>query len=169
MSVQAIAGVSPSVESRIMTVYPSISATAIGRLLGQIYDCLPIRIFGPKLSTLLFVLPTAPLAAPLYLLTKVFGNRYILTNRSVQIWASLGSRRIASVDLSEIDSVELDLLPGQAFFNSADILMKGTNGRTLLRLPGVGSAGAYRNAIQRTMQARRLVQSSLTTISSRKS
>lgn len=169
MSVQAIAGVSPSVESRIMTVYPSVSATAPGRMLGQLYDSIPIRIFGPKLSVLLFALPMAPIAALLYLATKATGKRYVLTNRSVQIWASLGAHRIGSVDLSQIHDVELDQLPGQAFYRAADIRLKAANGQTLLRLPGVGDAGAFRNAIQSAMQARRLVQSSMNTIAARKS
>lgn len=169
MSVQAIAGVSPTAESRIMTVYPSVSATFPGRVLGRIYNCIPIRIFGPKLSTLLFALPTAPLAAPLYLLTKVFGNRYTLTNRSVQIWASLGAQKISSVDLNQINRVELDELPGQAFFRAADIRLKAANGQTLMRLAGVGDAGAFRNAIQCAIDSRRMVQSSLSTIAARKS
>ncbi len=168
MSVQAIAGVSPGSESKIMTVYPSVSATAIGRMLGQLYDLIPIRIFGPKLSTLLFALPMAPIAAMLYLVTKVTGNRYVLTNRSVQIWASLGAQKIGSVDLSQIDDVELVELPGQAFYRAADLRLKAANGQTLLRLSGVGDAGSFRNAIQRAMQARRLVQASLTTIAARK-
>lgn len=168
MSVQAIAGVSPTAESRIMTVYPSISATGIGRLLGLLYDCIPLRIFGPNLSTLLFALPTAPLAALLYLLTKATGQRYVLTNRAVQIWSSLGAHKLGSVDLSQVEDVDLEELPGQAFYRAADIRLKGSNGQTLLRLSGVGHPGAFRNAIQRAIQARRLVQSSLTTIGARR-
>lgn len=168
MSLQAIAGVSSTTESRIMTEYPSVSANPIGRLLGQLYGCIPARICGQKISTLLFALPTAPLAAPIYLLTKVFGNKYILTNRSVQVWASLGAQKVRQVDLNEIDSVELDQQPGQAFFRAADIKLKAANGQTLLVLPGVADAGAFRNAIQRAMQARRLVAASLATIASRK-
>lgn len=151
-----------------MTVYPSISATFIGRLLGLLYDCIPIPIFGPKLSTLLFALPTAPLAALVYLLTKATGTRYILTNRSVQVWSSLGSHKIGSVELSDISEIELDPQPGQAFFRASDIRVKAANGQTLLTLPGVASPGAFRNAIQRAVQARNLVQSSMSTISARK-
>lgn len=168
MTVQAIAGVSPSAESRIMTVYPSISANVLGRLLGQLYACIPIRIGGMKLSTLLFGLPTAPIGAPLYLLTKVFGNRYTLTNRSVQIWASLGAQKLSSVELGQIDSVELEELSGQAFFRAADIRLKSADGKTLMRLAGVGDAGSFRNAIQRAIESRRMVQSSLSTIAARK-
>ena len=91
-----------------------------------------------------------------------------LTNRSVQVWSSLGTQRTAMVDLNDIADVELDQRPGQAFFRASDIRLKAANGQTILRLAGVCDAGAFRNAIQRTIQSRRLVQSSLATIAARK-
>ena len=57
-NVQAISGVSAGVENVVMTVYPSIAATGIGRLLGCLYESIPSRICGIKLSNLLFTLPT---------------------------------------------------------------------------------------------------------------
>lgn len=168
MTVQAIAGVSASAEAKIMTVYPSISATAIGRLLGQLYDCIPIRVCGPTISAVLFALPTAPLAAMLYLVTKATGQRYVLTNRSVQVWASLGNRRISTVDFSQIEDVELEQQPGQKFYRASDIKLKGANGQTVLRLVAVGDAGSFRNAILRAIEARKMVQSAMTRIAARK-
>jgi hypothetical protein len=120
MSVQAIAGVSPTLESRIMTEFPSIGATTLGRLIGQLLDSVPAKICGVKLSYLIFGLPLAPLGLLLFLLNRL-GSRYILTNRSVQIWSTMGSQRTSSVDLNDIASVELDELPGQSFFRAADI------------------------------------------------
>lgn len=150
-----------------MTEYQSVGATAIGRLIGQLMECVPARIFGFKVSHLLFGLPLAPLGLLLFLLNRL-GSRYVLTNRSVQIWSTMGSVRTASADLSEVDSVELDELPGQSFFRAADIRLVAANGKTVLRLAGVADAGAFRNAIQRATQSRRLVQASLSTISARK-
>jgi len=168
MSVQAIAGVSPSSEARIMTEFPSVGASAIGRLVGMLMDSIPISIFGVKLSYIIFGLPLAPLGMLLFLLNRPFGDRYILTNRSVQIWSSMGMQRTSTVDLNDIADVELDQLPGQAFFRASDIRLKAANGQTIMRLSGVCDAGAFRNAIQRTMQSRRMVQSSLATINARK-
>ncbi|MEJ7594112.1 MAG: PH domain-containing protein [Planctomycetaceae bacterium] len=168
MSVQAIAGVSPTSEARIMTEFPSVAASGVGCLIGQLMDSIPISIFGVKLSYLLFGLPLAPLGALLFLLNRPFGARYILTNRSVQVWASLGTQRTAVVDLNDIVDVELDQRPGQAFFRSSDICLKAANGQTIVRLAGVCDPGPFRNAIQRAMQSRRLVQSSLATIAARK-
>jgi hypothetical protein len=119
------------------------------------------------LSHLIFGLPLAPLGLLIFILNKL-GSRYVLTNRSVQIWSTMGSVRTGSVDLSEIASVDLDELPGQGFFRSSDIRLVASNGKTLLRLSGVADAGAFRNAIQGAIQSRRLVQASLSTISARK-
>jgi len=130
-------------------------------------DLIPIRILGIKLSYLLFGPLLAPVGLLLFLLNKL-GSRYVLTNRSVQIWSAMGSERTSTVDLSEIADVDLDELPGQAFFRAADIRLRAANGKTLTRLAGVADAAAFRNAIQRAMESRRLVQSSLATIAARK-
>ncbi len=167
MSAQAIAGVSPTLESRIMTEFPSVGATGLGRLIGQLMDAIPAKIFGVKLSYLLFGPAVAPVGLLLFLLNRL-GSRYVLTNRSVQIWSTMGSQRTSSVDLNEITSVDLDELPGQAFFRAADIRLKAATGQTLMRLSGVADAGAFRNAIQRTVQSRKLVQASMATIAARK-
>jgi len=168
MSVQAIAGVSPTSEARIMTEFPSVAASGIGCLIGQLMDSIPVSIFGVKLSYLLFGLPLAPLGMLLFLLNRPFGARFILTNRSVQVWSALGTQRTAVVNLNDIVDVELDQRSGQAFFRASDICLKAANGQTILRLAGVCDAGPFRNAIQGAMQSRRLVQSSLATIAARK-
>lgn len=167
MSAQAIAGVSPTLESRIMTEFPSVGATAPGRLIGQLMDAIPAKIFGVKLSYLVFGPALAPVGLLLFLLNRL-GSRYVLTNRSVQIWSTMGSQRTSSVDLNEVADVELSELPGQSFFRASDIKLKAKNGQTIMRLSGVADAGAFRNAIQRAVESRRLVQASMATIAARK-
>jgi len=167
MSVQAIAGVSPGSEAVVMTEYPSISAGGIGQLLGSLYESIPVRILGPKLSYLLFTLPTAPIGVLLYFVSKVIGNRYVLTNRSVQIWGARTDRMVGKVDLDAIDSVELEQHPGQVFFRAADVRLKDSAGKTLLQLKGVPDAGSFRNAIQRAAESRRLTKSAMETIAAR--
>jgi len=106
MSVQAIAGVSPTSEARIMTEFPSVAASGIGCLIGKLMDSIPVSICGVKLSYLVFGLPLAPLGMLLFLLNRPFGARYILTNRSVQVWSSLGTQRTAVVDLKINEFIE---------------------------------------------------------------
>ena len=109
MKTQAISGVSADSENEVMTVWPSIAASALGRVLGLLYDAIPIKIFGVKLSYLLFPLPTSPLGVVLYFWLKIFGYSYMLTNRSMQRWSGLDKRLVSQVSLSEIDEVEIGL------------------------------------------------------------
>src|SRR5262245_54492758 len=104
---QAISGVSAGAENKVMTVYPSMAATGIGRLLGNLYDSIPLKINGVKLSHLLFPLPLSPIALGLYFWMKAAGVRYVLTNRSIQIWASLGARLRSQAPLGEISEIEI--------------------------------------------------------------
>jgi len=167
MSVQAIAGVSPGVEAKIMTEFPSVGAGSIGRLMGVLMDCIPVRLFGIKLSYMIFGLLLAPVGALCFFL-RLLGSRYVLTNRSVQIRSGLGLEKTASAELSAVDDVEIQVQPGQDFFRAADLRLKAANGQTLLVLAGVADAAAFRNAILRAAEARRLVQSSLAAINARR-
>lgn len=168
MTTQAIAGVSSTEEAVVMTEYPSIAAGGIGQFLGSLYESVPIKILGvgPNLSHIL-ALATAPLGVMLYGFQKVFGHRYVLTNRSVQIWTSRGQRLISSIGLLDYDSVELVQTKGQVFFKAADIRFVGTKGETLLKLNGVKDAGAYKSTIERASEARKLVEESQARIAAR--
>lgn len=164
----AIAGVAASSEAAIMTVYPSIAALSIGKLLGSIYDSIPVRIFGVKLSNLLFVLPTAPLPALLYFWQKVFDYRYTLTNRSVQVWHALGNRKITQIALTDITDVVVRELPGQQFYKAGDlILIGGKSNDELQTLAGIPYPHIFRQTILEARDSRIQVTKSLETIKSR--
>ena len=167
MSVQPIAGVSSSSESVVMTEHPSIAAGMLGQILGHLYECVPVRVFGLTFSHLLFVLPTAPVAVGLYFLQRVLGEYFVLTNRSVQIWAARSGRRLSTVDLSQVADVDVTQGRGQEFFKVADILLRSSSGEIIQRLRGVPDAPSFCNAIRRTAESRRMVQSALATIESR--
>jgi len=68
-----------------------------------------------------------------------------------------------SVDLH----VELDLVPGQEFFDAADIRFVAADGSTKMRLKGVKDAGAFLSTIERTAESRKLVDASLAVIAAR--
>jgi len=167
MSVQPIAGVSARTESVVMTEYPSIGAMMLGRALGSLYNCIPVRICGLTISHLLFVLPTAPFAVGLYFLQKVFGEYFVLTNRSVQVWTVRSGRRMSTVDLANVETVEVVQVPGQEFYKAGDILLRSAKGEILERLHGIPDAPSFCNAIRRTAEARRMVQASMATIEAR--
>ncbi|MCH2213061.1 MAG: PH domain-containing protein [Fuerstiella sp.] len=150
-----------------MTEHPSIAAGMPGQALGTFYDCIPVRVFGLTVSHLLFALPTAPLAIGLYALQRLAGESFVLTNRSLQIWAARSGRCVSSVDLSQVADAEVTQAPGQKFFKAGDILVRNASGEIIQRLRGVPDALSFSNAIQRTAESRRLVQSAMETIEAR--
>ncbi len=169
MAPQAISGVTAGVETEITTVFPSIASTGFGRFLGSLYESIPLRINGVKLSHLLFPLPTSPFALALYLLLKVAGRRYRLTNRSVQIWSMLGQRMYTQVALGDVKGIEVEQSPGQVFYKAADIVLVGADGGELLRLNGVQRAEVFRQTILEARDAQANVQASLSRIQARQS
>lgn len=164
---QAVAGVSASKENVVMSVYPSVGATMLGKALGRLYELIPLPGLPFKLSHLLFPLPTAPLALAAYGLLKVGGSRYVLTNRSVQIWSALQPNMRQQVPLADVAEVEVEQDPGQVFYKSADIVLRNAAGQSILRLAGVPRADVFRETILEAADARRLVQASLATIQAR--
>ena len=162
----AIIGVSASGETEIRSKYPSIASFGLGRLLGSIYESVP-AIWGIKLSNLLFVLPTAPLGVFLYVLNKVIGERYVLTNRSVQRWAVIGLKQFQSVTLTDVNEIEYVQLPGQEYYHAGDLLLKNAKGDTVLRVQGVKDADIFRQIIEKARDARIGAEESLAAIEAR--
>lgn len=156
----------PEPEMQIMTVYPSISADGLGRFIGFLMNCLPFPK-NAKLSALVFGLPLAPLASLLYFLQKIFGPRYVLTNRSIQVWSSLGNRLLGSVPLQQIGDIEVNERNGQAFFHAADLNILDAGGNAVLTLGGVPRADIFRHTILKARDARVQVEAALATIGAR--
>jgi len=167
MKPQAISGVSAGVETEITTEYPSVASTAVGRFFGAIYESIPLRINGIKLSHLLFPLPTSPIALLVYLYLKVAGRRYRLTNRAVQVWSMLGQRLYGQVPLGDIREIDIEQSGGQVFYKAADLVLRGADGRPLLRLEGVPRAEVFQQTILEARDARSQVESSLARIQAR--
>ena len=163
----AIIGVSASGETEIRSKYPSIASFGFGRFLGSIYESIPMRIWGIKLSNLLFVLPTAPLGVMLYVLNKFFGERYVLTNRSVQRWAVIGLKQFQSVTLTDVREIEYVQLPGHEYYHAGDLLLKNAKGDTVFRVRGVKDADVFRQIIEKVRDARTGTEESLATIEAR--
>jgi len=164
---QAISGVSPDHETVIEELYPSIANTAIGEFIHRVLDCIPTRVWGMKISNLLFGLPLAPLAAATYLWIKVFGTRYILTNRVVKRVNSIGYRQFESIPLSQIVSATVEPDSLRDFYKTGDIRLTGAGGQSLLLLEGIPRPDRFCQVIQEACDAKRLVASSLARINAR--
>lgn len=165
---QAISGVSPKSESVIEDLYPSIATTGLGQLLNALYESIPIGIGEFKISYLIFIPPTLPLALLLYFWLKVFGSKYIVTNRSVKIGNAMGLRITEEVAIERVTAVGVDPDSRLSFFRTGDVRLTGSAGETLLLLRGVPFPERFCQVIVEAADARRQVEASLTTIRNRK-
>ena len=164
---QAISGVSAGTENTIIVVFPSVSANVIGQLLGSLCECIPIGIGTIKLSHLLFGPIAAPLGALVYVWMKAFGQRYVVTNRSVQVWNSLGTRQLTQVNLGVVGDVDIVVEPGQSFYRAGDLLLRSADERLLVRLRGVPRPDVLEQTILKSRDARNQVEKALAQIEAR--
>jgi hypothetical protein len=163
---QAISGVSPGFESIVEEMYPSIAATGIGQVLNNVYEAVPTRIWGIKLTNA-FALPTAPLGMVVYLLMKVFGERYVVTNRAVKRVAALGFRLFQEVPLAQIAGVSIDPDSRLAFFKTGDVRLTNAAGETLLLMRGIPYPERFQQVINETRTAKSQTAAALATINAR--
>jgi hypothetical protein len=164
---QAISGVSPDHETVIEELYPSIAATGIGDFINRVLDSIPNRIWGMKVSNLIFGLPLAPLAVLVYLGMKVVGSKYIVTNRVVKRVNSMGTGRIESVPLSQVVTASVDPDSRMSFYQTGDVRLISSSGQTLLLLRGVPRPDRFCQVIQEAVDAKRQVESALSRIKAR--
>jgi hypothetical protein len=159
---QPIAGVTPPElrEATIMTVWPSLAATAPGRFLGRLYAIdwgVPPFTVGH-----LIALASIPLVVGLYFgrfvvellrATPVVGkfmilpagaHRYVLTNRRVVVRAGLVPGDQRWVALNRFDSITIDARPGQAFYRAGDLVFR-LGAIETFRLAGVVRPDTFRH------------------------
>lgn len=156
----AIAGVAPATESEvtIMTVWPSLAATAYGRWWGRRFENnLGITLFGlPITIGRILALLSIPFILPIYVHTLIprlpfviFGwpnascRRYRLTNKRVVVEQAFGGGEQQCVSLDRFDSIEIDVLPGQEWYPAGDLIFRKGPIETF-RLSGVPHPEAFR-------------------------
>jgi len=164
---QPISGVGAGKDNDVMTIYPSMASTGLGRFLGQLYESMPLGNFPVKLSHLLFPLPLSPISVMLYFMMKIFGVRYILSSKAVNQYKALGNEKVSSVELSQINEVALSHSAGQEFYKAADIVLLGKDGSQLMVLAGIPRAEVFRQTILKARDAQQFVASSMATIQAR--
>ncbi len=138
--------VPPSVaEATIMTVWPSVASTGLGKALGRLYR---IREgFGPVSIGRLSLLATIPIGLVLYLSLRLPWaiKRYRLTNRRVAIEVGINPRVVQYVALDNFDAIDVDVSPGQEWFAAGDLIFRRGQIETL-RLAGVSRPESFRRA-----------------------
>jgi hypothetical protein len=164
---QAVAGVSSNYENVVEELYPSIAVTWVGQFLNGLYESLPG--YGQvRLSYLLFIPLTWPLALLAYLLLKVGGSKYVVTNRNVKRLPVLGIRLLEETPLASVERISIDPDSRLSFFRTGDIRLSGAAGETLMLLRGVPFPERFVQVIDETRIARRQVEESLAAIRGRK-
>ena len=143
---QAIAGVTPvdAREVTVMTVWPSNAAYGIGRFLGRRYAN-PIGFYIFKLGNLI-ALASIPIALVVYFVKVLpfVGRRYRITNRRVVVARGVtGASEEKAVALDRFDTVEIDVQPGQEWYQAGDLAF--FHGKTeVFRLEGVSRPDVFR-------------------------
>jgi hypothetical protein len=158
MTMQSIAGVSPpSVsETTVMTVWPSVASTSLGKMLGRLF-----RIkdgFGPVSFGRLALLACTPIGLMLYLSLRLPWaiQRYRLTNRRVIVERGINPRIQQFVDFDKFDSIELVVEPGQEWYAAGDLVFRKGAVETF-RLPGVSRPESFRQTCLKVQQSYRSV------------
>jgi len=142
---QAIAGVAPPAlsEVTIMTVWPSLAATGLGRALGKLYMIGEGK--GAITPGRIIALLSVPVVLPLFFLTlnPFSSKRYRLTNRRVSVQRGIRGVDERWVELDRFDSIEVVVQPGQEWYHSGDLVFRYGATETL-RLEGVARPETFR-------------------------
>jgi len=149
-----VSGVTPPgvAEATIMTVWPSVASTGVGKALGRLYR---IRAgFGPISIGRLALLATIPIGLALYLSLRMPWaiKRYRLTNRRVRIEQGINPQVLQYVTLDAFDAIDLVVGPGQEWYAAGDLVFRRGQIETL-RLPGVSRPEAFRRVCLEARQA----------------
>lgn len=155
---QAIAGVAPAEvgETTIMIVWPSVACYALGRAFGRLYAIET----GVSVVTVgnLIALMSIPVALALYFLrvAPFIGVRYRLTNRRVIVLRGIaGKKEERSLLLEKFDEIEIQVQPGQDWYDAGDLVFKRSEGDVeAFRLEGVSRPESFRQICRKAHDAR---------------
>jgi hypothetical protein len=151
---QSIAGVTPpgTAEVTVMTAWPSVGGTGLGRSLGRLYGMQ--AGIGPLRLGRLALLATIPIGLMLYLGMRLpwAMRRFRVTNRRVTMDRGISPRVEQYVDLERFDTIELVVHPGQEWFDCGDLVFRQGAIETL-RLSGVSRPEPFRRVCLEVRQS----------------
>jgi len=127
-----------------MIAWPTIGATRLGRLVGQLAG-IPVGLGRFLTLGKLMALLTIPLSLGVFawqLLPFVY-RRYRLTSRRIVVDKGLSAVEERSVGLDQFDGIEILVLPGQAWLRAGELVFR-RGGIEVFRLPGVSRPIPFR-------------------------
>jgi hypothetical protein len=140
-------------EATVMVVWPTIAATAAGRLVGR-WSAIQTGPGGFFTLGKLLALATIPVSLAVFgwQLMPYVCRRYLLTNRRIIIQAGLSAVEDASIRLDGYDSIDVEILPGQEWHHAGDLVFR-RGGTELFRLSGVSRPETFREVCLKTRTA----------------
>ncbi len=132
-------------EKNIRTVWPTIAAYGAGRLVGRLAD---VKLGLGSFLTLgnLAAAVTIPISLTVFAwqLMPVVCRRYKLTTRRIIIQNGLTAVDGQTIGLDEFDSIEIEVLPGQAWHHAGELVFL-RDGSEVFRLAGVSRPEPFRH------------------------
>lgn len=170
LAAQPIAGVSSNRETEIEVIYPSVASGVVGRLAGAIMGAAAATPFLP-LRLLVMVIVGALLGVPLgllaYALTRLFGNCYVLTNRSIRARSIVGAKSGPATPLADIAGISIARRPSYKFHRVGDLNLENAQGDVLMTIPAIPYPERLRQVIVDAREARLRSDESLAAIQKR--
>lgn len=154
-------------EQRLEAVYPSIACTTTGKFLGNLYESLPQITPRVRLSYLVWIPPTWPIAIIAYVWLKVQGVRYVVTTSGVVIETILTRHIVTQIPWSEVTEIQVDPASFQSFYRSSDIVIRSRAAAEPLRLHAVPFADRFSQLLQEAYRADQATARAQAQISSR--
>lgn len=141
-----------ALETTVMTIWPTIGATAPGRWVGQLAG---MRL-GWGFFTLgkLMALATIPVSLTVFCWQLMPGvcRRYVLTNRRLLVKRGLKPVEERAVELDGFDVIDVEILPGQDWLHAGELVFRRDGGE-VFRLSGVSRPDVFRQVCLKARRA----------------
>src|SRR5262245_4634070 len=152
---QPISGVVPVElrETTVMTVWPSVAVYPLVRMMGSLFAIRWPDVYFFRFGNLIALL-SIPVALVLFFMRIApgIGVRYRLTNRRIIVERGLTGVLDKAVDLDRFDTINIEVLPGQAWYHAGDLVFRLGNVETF-RLEGVSRPAAFRETCLKSHMA----------------
>jgi len=144
---------SAAIETTLTTRWPTIGATGLGRLVGQL-SAVPWGVGRVFTVGTLLAAATIPISLLVFTwqLMPFVCRRYRLTDRRVIIERGYSAAEEAAIELEAFEAIEVEVLPGQAWLRAGDLVFV-RGGAEVFRLPGVPRPEPFRQTCLRTKEA----------------
>jgi hypothetical protein len=137
----------------VMTVWPTIGATGLGRLVGALAG---IRLGLGGFFTIgkAMAVATIPISLAVFCwqLLPFVCRRYTLTSRRIVVQKGYRAIDERAIALEQFDAIRVEVRPGQAWLHAGDLVFQ-QSGREVFRLSGVSRPDVFRGVCLETQMA----------------